>query len=564
VVRRRFPRAADRNISADSVAPGSLTLQWVLWLAALALVTAAMLPFRASLDKAHVALVYLLLVLVASARSGRKLGLTLAVAAFFGLNFFFVLPYHTLMVAKPLDWLELAAFLVTSIVAAQLLARARSEAAVARNRAAEVNWLSAIGAEALNAGRAEEALGTMAAVIRDTLDVAQCEIYLRDEAHGSMKLMASSGAAPQPVAARRTIDDADNGESMREFGLPSAERLVEWVGESGRAVVERSDGAMRTSAAGGPRGEAADVDLTNARTVLLPLWVHDRTVGVLRLAHADALPLDAPRRRFLEALSYYAALGAERVALVAEAEHAEALRRADELKNALLASVSHDLRTPLTTITALAHDIGKDGDERALTIHEEANRLNRLVADLLDLSRLAGGALTVSTEIEAADDLVGAALQRVSGALNGHEINVNLDPADPLLLGRFDFVHSLRILVNLIENALKYSPAGSPVELSVRRDSDALEFIVADRGPGVPPEERERIFEPFYRPATSPPDTGGSGLGLSIAQRLAVAQGGTVRYEPREGGGSLFILRLPAADLSELSESSDEPKFVKS
>jgi len=518
---------------------------WVLWFAALAAVTAAMLLFRDSLEKAHVALVYLLLVLVASARSGRIVGLTIAVAAFFSLNFFFVPPHYTLMVASPLDWLELAAFLLTSIVAAHLLARAQSEAADARNRAEEVDWLSAIGAEALNAGRAEEALGTMAGVIRETLDATRCEIYLRDSADGSIKLMAQSGAAPDKGVA---VFPATAG----EIGHPSGARIVEWVAETGRAVAERIDGGIRTAIDGAARAGLADIDLTNARTLLLPLRVHGHTVGVLRLAHSEALPLDAPRRRFLEALSYYAALGVERVGLIADAENAEALRRADEMKNALLASVSHDLRTPLTTITALAHDIAVEGDDRAVTIQEEAGRLNRLVADLLDLSRLAGGALNLAPEIEAADDLVGAALQRVSGTLNGHELKVTLDPADPLLLGRFDFVHSLRILVNLLENALKYSPADSAVELSVKRDDDSLEFVVADRGPGIAPEERERIFEPFYRPATSAPDTGSAGLGLSIAQRLAAAQGGSVRYEPRENGGSLFILRLPAAELSDL------------
>ena len=126
---------------------------WLLWLGVLAVVTAAMLPFRASLDKAHVALVYLLLVLLVSARSGGKLGLTLSVAAFFSLNFFFVPPYYTLMVAKPLYWIELAALLLTSIVAAHLLARANSEAAVSRRRTAEVEWLWAIVADALNGGR---------------------------------------------------------------------------------------------------------------------------------------------------------------------------------------------------------------------------------------------------------------------------------------------------------------------------------------------------------------------------------------------------------------------------
>jgi len=273
---------------------------------------------------------------------------------------------------------------------------------------------------------------------------------------------------------------------------------------------------------------------------------------VLRLASTGTLQLDAPRRRVLEALSYYAALGVERVRLVAEAEHAEALRQADTLKDALLASVSHDLRTPLTTIKALAHDIRTEGDERAAVIEEEADRLNRFVADLLDLSRITGGALVLAPEITAVEDLVGAALQRMSGTSRGRDVVVRLDPGEPLLLGRFDFVHSVRIVVNLLENALKYSPAGSPVELDARRAGSLVEIVVSDRGPGIPPEERERIFEAFYRPEGRAPDVGGAGLGLSIARRLAEAQGGTLQQAAREGGGSRFVLRLPGADVAEL------------
>jgi two-component system sensor histidine kinase KdpD len=223
--------------------------------------------------------------------------------------------------------------------------------------------------------------------------------------------------------------------------------------------------------------------------------------------------------------------------------------------------VSHDLRTPLTTIKALAHDIATGGDDRAVTIEEESDRLNRFVADLLDLSRITGGALVVTPEVNAAEDLVGAALQRVSGALNGRTLDVALGAGEPLLVGRFDFVHSLRIVVNLIENALKYSPTGSAVEVSAQRDGDALELVVADRGPGVPSPERERIFEPFYRPAGGAPDAGGAGLGLSIARRLAEAQGGSVRYEPRDGGGSAFILRLPGADLAEIEVKPAPPSL---
>jgi two-component system sensor histidine kinase KdpD len=530
------------------------TLEAVGWIAALAVVTAALVAVRASLGAAHVVLAYLLVVLGASARSGRRLGLTIAVVAFACFNFFFVPPYHTFAVAAPLDWLVLGAFLVTSVVAAQLLARARAEAEEARRRAAEVDRLSALGAEALNAGSAEQALGAVAEVIRTTLAVDRAEVYLHGGASGEVTLVAASGAAAPASGAER---------GAWAPGAPDDDRLVAWVAERGRPAAERRDGTLRFGADGDARdgegGEEGDFDASGARVLVLPLRVRARTVGALRLVHADALPLDPAQRRFLQALSYYAALGAERVRLLAEAEHAGALREADRLKDALLASVSHDLRTPLTTIKALAYAMRSDGDERAATIEEEADRLNRFVADLLDLSRLSAGALVAAPEITAAEDVIGAALQRLAGALGDRVVEVSLDPAEPLLLGRFDFVHSLRILVNLVENAVKYSPADTPVTLAARRRGDALEFVVADRGAGVPPGERERIFDPFYRPPGSQSDSGSAGLGLSIARRLAEAQGGSLVYEPAPGGGSRFVLTVPAVDVTDLGEPVTAP-----
>jgi signal transduction histidine kinase len=147
-------------------------------------------------------------------------------------------------------------------------------------------------------------------------------------------------------------------------------------------------------------------------------------------------------------------------------------------------------------------------------------------------------------EANEAEDLLGAALQRVTGAANGREIRVSLDAGEPLLFGRFDFTQTLRALVNLIENALKHSPPGNAIDVAVRREPDWLAFSVLDRGPGVPEEERERIFEPFYR-----------GLGLSIARSVANAQGGSLTYAPREGGGSAFTIRVPALDVEDVSRA---------
>ena len=362
---RRTPRARTLALSA----------------LALALCTLGMLAVRPLLAEVHVALILLLVVLGTSAGGGRVLGLASAAAAFIIFDVLFVPPYNTLVVANPLDWIVLLAFLATSIVAAQLLYRAQEEARLANERAAEIERLAA-----------------------------------------------------------------------------EAKRLA------------------------------------------------------------------------------------------AEAEHVEALREADRLKDALLASVSHDLRTPLTTIKAMAHELGSLGDERSEIIEQEADRLNRFVADLLDLSRLNAGALPLRVELNAADDLLGALVQRVEGSLGGKQLAVTLPPGDALLFGRFDFVQALRALANLVENARKYDPSDAPIEITAERAGAELAIHVADRGPGVAKADIPRLFEPFQEPRPGRPDAASAGLGLSIAKRVVEAQGGRLTYAARDGGGSVFSVFLPAAD----------------
>ncbi|MFL5386898.1 MAG: ATP-binding protein [Longimicrobiaceae bacterium] len=504
--------------------------EWAAWILALAALTAVMALVRQHLDKAHIALGYLLLVLAAGTSGPRNRALLLAVAAFLCFNFFFLPPYGTFAIHDPLDWLVLFTFLMVAAVATHLLFRARSEAEEARRRAAEIEHLSTLGAETLNAGRAEDALLAVAEVIRSTLDVDACEIWL-----------CGSGEPPLMLGARAEIG--------RASAVRDGAALAGVAAERGEAVVEQMNGTTRVVQALGSGSDVEIPVMPAARGLSLPLRVRERIVGVLRIACDDGFELTQAQRRFFSVLAYYAALGAERVRLAAEEQGAEALREADRLKDALIASVSHDLRTPLTTIKVLAHDLGESGDERAVIIEEEADRLNRFVADLLDHSRLSAGELRVTSEVVAAEDLVGAALQRVSGSIGDREIRVELHPEEPLVLGRLDFVQSLRVLVNLLENAHKYAPPGTAIELSAAQDGDRLVFRVADRGPGVPDDERERIFQPFYRRPHTAPDVGGAGLGLSISRRLAEAQGGSLAFEPRPGGGSTFVFTLPAAEM---------------
>jgi K+-sensing histidine kinase KdpD len=237
-----------------------------------------------------------------------------------------------------------------------------------------------------------------------------------------------------------------------------------------------------------------------------------------------------------------------------EASHAEALRETARFKDILLASVSHDLRTPLTSIKALAQDAADSGDANAAIIVAQTERLSKMVAHLLDMSRLNAGEFPVTIELNTAEDLVGAAVLEMTGANGADRIRVEIDYTAPVLVGMFDFVESLRILVNLLDNALVYSPPTAPVDLSATRVGDWLQLSVADRGPGVPKADAERVFEPFYRHMSTANAVHGTGLGLAISRSLAEAQGGQLIYSERNGGGSVFALRLRAVGSAENAE----------
>ncbi|MFI5244277.1 MAG: ATP-binding protein, partial [Gemmatimonadales bacterium] len=464
-------------------------------------------------------------------QGGRALGVGIGAASFLVFDWFFLPPLYTFIIANPLDWLVLIAFLATSVVAAQLLHREQESARIARARADEVDRLATLGAEALTAARAEDALAAVAAVIRTSTGAESCSVYIAGE-HG-VKLGSASPAG-----------DATSD----PIRLPP---LVDWVAQEGAPAAQTSEGTSRLGRAGLPVREIARIGDTHAHVILLPLTVRGQTVGVLRLEGSGVALLDESQWRFLDALAYYAALGAERVRLAAELANVVALREADRLKDALLASVSHDLRTPLTTIKALAHELGALGDERSQVIEEQADRLNRLVAGLLDLSRLNAGAMPLHVELNAVDDLLSAALQDTESRLAGHALVADFPTDGVMLVGQFDLALSIRVLVNLIENAIKYSSPGTPVRLAVRREGSKLLVSVADHGPGVPAGEEERIFTPFYRPSSERPDAGSAGLGLAIARRMAEWQGGAVTYA-RTVNGSEFTLVLPAADLGRL------------
>jgi two-component system, OmpR family, sensor histidine kinase KdpD len=277
-----------------------------------------------------------------------------------------------------------------------------------------------------------------------------------------------------------------------------------------------------------------------------PLAVEGRRLGTIYLERPRQGSA-AARRRLLPALASLLGVAIDRERLAREALEAEALRRSDAMKTAVLRAVSHDLRTPLmailTSASALAREDlelgGEDRSELAATILGEAERLDRLVANLLDLSRLQAGAARPEPDVWAVDDLVVQALDEIGEA--GERVEVSFPEESPAV--RADAHQVERLLVNVIENALKYSPASEPVRVQVTSTPAEVLVRVVDHGSGIAPRDRERIFEAFQRGADG--GVRGAGLGLAIARGFAEANGGRVWAESREGQGSTFVLALP-------------------
>ncbi|MDQ6612756.1 MAG: DUF4118 domain-containing protein [Gemmatimonadota bacterium] len=508
--------------------------RWIFWLALLALATAAFRSLRGYLGEVHVSLLYLLLVLVGSSRGGRALGLTLAALCVGFIDYYFQAPYDTLSVGIGLDWVTLFAFLATATLSTNMLVRAQNEAAEAKQRTEEAKSLSVMGAETLRAASPEDSLATIVVLIQRTLAVAYCSLrpWVAGRGIADASYDATNGSTAElPLSAVPILA------LTAERGVPhgvcaNGESTVLTLGNDGVSLLLRGD----------------------VRVLSMPLRVGQSIVGVLALADSQPLHFDAAQSRFLTALAYYAAVAIERQQLAVASAHAAALREANRLKDIVLASVSHDLRTPLTTIKALAQTGAMQGSALGSAIEAQADLLSRLVNDLLDISRLRAHELPMDLQINTAEDLIGAVVRQAHGILDGKRLQVSLDYSAAALLGRFDFVHALRSLGNLVENALRYTPAAGVVDIGATADAEWLSIRVGDRGPGVPAGEREAIFELFYRPECAPPDVGRAGMGLAIAVQLARAQGGDVEYEPRAGGGSVFTLRLQLATISELHD----------
>jgi two-component system sensor histidine kinase KdpD len=281
--------------------------------------------------------------------------------------------------------------------------------------------------------------------------------------------------------------------------------------------------------------------LRTARGMVGVLGIHPQEPGTL---------LTPEQRQTITAIAYQAALSIERASLAEQARQAELLRVTEKLQTALLNSISHDLRTPLVSITGALSSLREKSlkinqEDRASlleTAHGEAERLNRLVGNLLNMTRLEAGAIHLRLEPCDIQDAIGAALEQLGGRLEKMPVKINLPQDLPLIT--LDFALFGQALVNLLDNAIKYSPKNTPIEVTVSQTPKTVEIEICDRGIGIPPEDLERVFDKFYR-VQRPESVNGTGLGLAICRGIVEAHGGTIQALNRPGGGTIIRVKLP-------------------
>jgi two-component system, OmpR family, sensor histidine kinase KdpD len=302
------------------------------------------------------------------------------------------------------------------------------------------------------------------------------------------------------------------------------------------------------------KGEAAgrgSTTLPTARWFFLPLIAGERRLGVLGIAYEDDRQLARTDRRLLDALVDQIALALERLRLTEDLAATQLATETERLRTALLNSVSHDLRTPLVTIIGAAGHLA-DSDlpidarrDLAENIREEGERLDRYVQNLLDMTRLGHGALKPRLAPQDVAEIVGGARARMKGVLRGHDLQADLAPNLPLILA--DGVLLEQVIVNILDNAAKYSPEGSSITIGASQKGLRVEIAITDRGPGIPKEDLTRVFDMFYRVSIGDRQRAGTGLGLAICKGLVEAMGGTIRAEAgsEDGTGTRMVIALP-------------------
>jgi two-component system sensor histidine kinase KdpD len=500
------------------------------------------------LSPTNLVMIYLLGVVAVSLGLGRGpsiLTTILSVAAF---DFAFVPPRWTFAVRDTEYFLTFLVMLVTGLVISTLTARVQFQAESARRRERRTAALYAMSRE-LAATQSREQIARIAARHVMAASDVQAVVFLPDE---NRKLLCP--ALPINLSAtRRPEDPVETAAFAPEQGsLATSVSIVPAAADADGFTLSVHDQAVaRWVFEHGQTAGRGTSTLPGSEGIYLPLPTSRETVGVLGVIPSDAArTLDIEQLHLLEAFAGLTALALERADLEVEADQIRLDIETERLRNSLLSAVSHDLRTPLSVITGasstlLESNLSLDPEVRrelAASIVDESERLNRLVANLLDMTRLQAGALEIRKQWQPVEEVIGASLSRLGRQLKDHPVTTHV-PAD-LPFAPFDDLLIQQVLVNLLENAARYTPSGTPLDISARQADDSILIEVADRGPGLPPGDPNRLFEKFYRAGDSKTHTG-AGLGLAICRGIVQLHGGKIHAANRTGGGAVFQFSLP-------------------
>jgi two-component system sensor histidine kinase KdpD len=502
-----------------AVVVGCTALDWLL------------LPF---LEKANLVMVYLLGVTLVAMRRGRLAAIMASVLSVAAFDFFFVTPYLTFAVSDLEYLVTFAVMLLVALVISTLTVRLRQQAEAARYRERRTAALYALSRELAST---PDTNGLLRAAARHLHEVFESRVSL---------LLPNATGRLQPWGPADGLSQGLGGQMF--LTLDAKEHAVaQWVYE------HRQIAGLGTATL--PSAEALYVPLLGARGA----------VGVFGIRPAHPRRLLAPEQlHLLETFASQIALGIERAALAEAAQQAQVQIETEQLRNSLLSSVSHDLRTPLAAIAGAASSLQEDYAaldasmhyDLCQTIAEEAHRLNRLVNNLLEMTRIESGAIQVHKEWQPLEEVVGAALTRLEAQLGDRPLTTHL-PAD-LPLVPLDSVLIEQVLMNMLDNAVKYTPPGSPITLSAWATEGAVTVEVADQGPGLPPGDEQRIFEKFYRVPRAALSNG-AGLGLTICRGIVAAHGGRMWAENRPGGGAAVRFTLPLTGTPPHIPLEDDP-----
>lgn len=442
-----------------------------------------------------VAMTFLVAVLVVSAAWGLRYAVFLSVVATLCFNFFFLPPVGTFTIADPQNWIALLAFLATGIIASQLSERARREAQQANQRRHEIERLYSFSQRLLTTENIPELLNALPGYIVET------------------------------------------------FGARSAALLVPGRSDSYRSGADsRSELPRESLEAVAARGEPT-IDAA-AELCFAPLRLGVRSVGAAGLTGVVL------SRETLEALGTLIAIAIERTGAVEKLGKAEASRESEKLRSAILDSVTHEFRTPLTSIKASATTLLSGGglgaaEQRELVtiIDEEADRLNRLVGEAAEMAKLDANQVELRREPRPIREAIDRAVEEARQALADHPVDISAPPDLPLV--SMDVVRIKDVVLQLLDNAGRYSPPGAPVHISAAAQGRMLTVSVADRGPGIDDFEQSLIFDKFYRGKNERYRVQGTGMGLAIAKAVVEAHGGSIGVISQLGHGSVFSFTLP-------------------